>query len=131
MRGRGLRRGLRHRRLRLRALSPEAGPGANPDLNPEGPIAPRPRRWAFDWADAVVPLAASIGMAARSGVTDPATLLGNGIGFALSVALPFCGVRQILWAINRRRPVPRPRRPFLAALAGAVIWGSFLLRHAR
>jgi hypothetical protein len=88
-------------------------------------------RWAFDWADAVVPLAASVGMAARSGVSDPATLLGNGIGFALSVALPFCGVRQILWAINRRRPVPRPRRPVLAALAGAVIWSSILLRHVR
>jgi len=115
----------------LRALSPEAGPGARPDPHPERPGAPRLGRWAFDWADAAVPLAASIGMAARSGVTDPATLLGNGIGFALSVALPFCGVRQLLWAINRRRPVPRPRRPLLAALAGAVIWGSLLLRHGR
>ena len=83
-------------------------------------MAERPQvpRWAFDWADAAVPLAASIGLVIKAGRPDPVDIVGGGIGFALSVALPFCGVRQIFWALNRRRAEPRPRQPLVAALVG-------------
>jgi hypothetical protein len=88
-----------------------------------------PPRWKFDWADALVPLLASIGLVIKAGKADPAQIVGGGIGYALSVALLFCGVRQVLWAVNRRRPVPRPRQPVVAALAGLLFWACIVFRR--
>jgi len=78
--------------------------------------------WAkgrLDWADAVVPLAASICFVA---------IVGGGIGYALSVAVPFIAARQVIWAVNRRQPDPRPRQPLVAAIAGILIWGFIIFR---
>jgi hypothetical protein len=96
-------------------------------IDPE-PALPLPR-WKFDWADAAVPLLASIGLVVKAGKQDPALIVGGGIGYALSVAVLFCGVRQVLWAINRRRPVPKPRQPAVAALAGLLFWACIVFRR--
>lgn len=97
---------------------------------PDAPLpSRRPSQWPFDWADAVVPLAASIAFVAKKGTQDPVAIVGGGIGYALSVALLFCGSRQVLAALNRRRPDPRPRQPVLAAVVGLAVWGFILFRH--
>lgn len=82
----------------------------------------------LDWADAAVPAAASVGYVIKRGITDPALMVGTGIGYALAVAVLFIGIRQAAWAVNRRRPEPRPRQPLLAALAGVLAW-AFILFH--
>jgi hypothetical protein len=87
--------------------------------------------WAkgrLDWADAVVPLAASICFVIKQGSEDPVAIVGGGIGYALSVAVPFIGARQVIWAVNRRQPDPRPRQPLVAAISGILIW-AFILFH--
>ena len=83
----------------------------------------------FDWADLAVPLAASIFYVTRRDSRDPVVVLGDGIGYALAVAVVFVGVRQVLWALNQRRPEPRPRQPVLAALVGMAVWAFIILRH--
>jgi hypothetical protein len=82
----------------------------------------------LDWADAAVPVLASIAYVIKQGKLDPALVIGTGLGYALAVALMFGGVRQIMWTINRRRAKPSPRRPLLAVLVGLLIWG-FIIFH--
>jgi hypothetical protein len=87
-----------------------------------------PFKGRFDWADAAVPVLASIAYVARQGSPDPVVIVGSGIGYALAVAVLFCGVRKLIQA-GSRRPEPRPRRPLLAALVGVLIWGFILFRR--
>jgi hypothetical protein len=79
----------------------------------------------LDWADAAVPVIASICFVIKHGQSDPAAILGSGVGYALAVAVLFGGARQILWAVNR----PRPRQPVLAAVVGILIWAFIIFRH--
>jgi hypothetical protein len=83
----------------------------------------------FDWADAAVPALASIGFVIKRGSEDPVAIVSDGIGWALAVAVLFIGTRQIIWAVNRARPEPRPRQPLLAALVGILVWGFVLFGH--
>ncbi len=89
----------------------------------------QPPKGRLDWADAAVPVVASICFVIKQGKSDPAAIIGSGIGYALAVAVLFGGVRQIAWAVNRRRPHPRPRQPLLAAIVGILFWAFILLRH--
>jgi hypothetical protein len=90
-------------------------------------MAPQSRS-RLDWADAAVPVLASIGYVIRQGSSDPVAIVGSGIGYALAVAVLFCGARQIVGAVSRRQAHPRPRQPLLAALVGILIWAFILLR---
>jgi hypothetical protein len=83
----------------------------------------------LDWADAAVPVLASVCFVIKQGNADPVAIVSGGIGYALAVAVLFVGVRQIIWAVNRRRPSPRPRQPALAAGVGILIWAFILFRH--
>jgi hypothetical protein len=40
----------------------------------------------LDWADAAVPLAASIGFVIKQGKSDPVAIVGRGIGYVLAWA---------------------------------------------
>ena len=92
-------------------------------------MARETRGGRLDWADAAVPVLASVGFVIKQGHPDPVAIVSGGIGYALAVAVLFVGVRQILWAVNRRRPDPRPRQPRLAAGVGILIWAFILFRH--
>lgn len=88
-------------------------------------------RWAngrLDWADAAVPVLASLYIVMTRGQASPALVVADGLGRALTVAVLFIGVRQVLWAVNRRRAVPRPRQPLLAAMVG-LAWAFIIFRH--
>ncbi|MDR3670640.1 MAG: hypothetical protein P4L36_07345 [Holophaga sp.] len=86
-------------------------------------MTPEPRSLIrLDWADAAVPVLASIGFVIKQGKPDPVTIVGSGIGYALAVAVLFCGARQIVGARTG------PRRPVLAALVGLLVWGFILSR---
>jgi hypothetical protein len=92
-------------------------------------MAPEPRpQGRLDWADAAVPALASIGYVVKQGLSDPVAIVGSGIGYALAVAVLFCGARQLLGVIARRQANPRPRQPVLAALVGILIWAFILFR---
>jgi hypothetical protein len=83
----------------------------------------------LDWADAAVPVLASICFVIKQGKPDPVAIVSGGIGYALAVAVLFVGVRQIMWVVNRRRANPRPRQPALAAGVGMLIWAFIIFRH--
>jgi len=94
-----------------------------PPARPDPPLPPR-SRWGLDWADAAVPVLASLGWVLRRGPEDPVGIVGGGIGYALAVALVFCGLRRLLWLLW-----PMPRRPALAAGVGILAWAFILFRH--
>jgi hypothetical protein len=77
----------------------------------------------LDWADAAVPVVASIGFVIKERITAPDAIIGRGLGEALAVAVVFIGVRQALWALDRG-----PRRPLLAASVGILFWAFILFR---
>jgi hypothetical protein len=83
----------------------------------------------LDWADAAVPVLASVCFVIKQGNADPVAILSGGIGYALAVAVLFVGVGQLIWAVNRRRPSPSPRQPALAAGVGILIWAFIIFRH--
>jgi len=96
----------------------------------ENTNAPRPgSRWGFDWADAAVPVLASFCWVLRRGQEDPVAIVGGGIGYALAVALLFCGLRRLLWLASLRLGRPLPRRPALAAGVGILLWGFVIFRR--
>ena len=99
-------------------------PAQDPVQDPAPPPAPAPGSGAsrFDWADALVPAVAGMAFAIKEGNPDPTLIVGHGIGFALGAALLFCGARQVLQAVNARRPLPKPRQPLRAAIAGILFW---------
>jgi len=77
----------------------------------------------LDWADAAVPVVASIGFVIKERITAPDAIVGRGLGYALAVAVVFIGVRQAALVLDRG-----PRRPLLAASAGILIWAFILFR---
>jgi hypothetical protein len=83
----------------------------------------RPGR-AYDWADLAVPLLASIGRVIKAGNPDPVIIVGTGIGYALWVALCFCGVRRLLRAMGRPGGRPLP-----AAVIGLSVWAFIIFRR--
>jgi hypothetical protein len=91
-------------------------------IDPEPSLPPAGRKSAFDWADGLVPAVAGMAFAAKEGNPDPTLIVGHGLGFALGAAFLFCGVRQVIRAINLRRPLPKPREPLRAAIVGIAFW---------
>jgi hypothetical protein len=92
------------------------------------PEAPRAQA-RLDWADAAVPLVVGVFAVVKAGDPDPVKVVGNGLGHALAVACVFIGIRQVLWALNRRSARPRPRQPLGAAAAGILFWAFVIFRR--